>query len=44
MSMRNVTVGIDIGSHIIRVMVVEHVRDNGRSTSRIIGTGTAESR
>jgi cell division protein FtsA len=37
-----ITTGIDIGSHTIRVMVVEHSKDEGRVQSRIVGVGTSE--
>jgi cell division protein FtsA len=38
---KNVTVGIDIGSSTIKVMVVEHSKEKAAKTSRIIGTGVA---
>lgn len=41
---KNVTVGIDIGSSSIKVMVVEHTKDKDKKTSRIIGTGVAPTR
>jgi cell division protein FtsA len=41
---KNITVGIDIGSHGTRVMVVEYANDGERKTTRIIGTGYAETR
>lgn len=41
---KNITVGIDIGSHETRVMVVEYTSDNERRTTRIIGTGISESK
>lgn len=36
---KNVTVGIDIGSSSIRIMVVEHTKDKDKKSSKIIGTG-----
>lgn len=41
---KNITVGIDIGSFHTKVMVLEHSIDNNRRSSKIIGTGLAESR
>lgn len=41
---KNITVGIDVGSHGTRVMVVEYTNDGERKTTRIIGTGYAETR
>lgn len=41
---KHTTVGIDIGSTHTKVMVLEHSVDNNRRTSKIIGTGFAESR
>ncbi|MEX0931274.1 MAG: cell division protein FtsA [Candidatus Paceibacterota bacterium] len=41
---RNTTVGIDIGTYHVKVVVAEHVREKGRSGNRILGTGYAESR
>lgn len=41
---KNVTVGIDIGSSTTKVMVVEHAKERDKKTSRIIGTGTAQTR
>ena len=42
--LRNITVGIDLGTHQIKVVVVESVKENGRRQSRVIGVGVAESR
>ncbi len=42
--MRNITVGIDIGTYQIKVVVAELVKENGKSSTRIIGTGFTESR
>lgn len=42
--MRNVTVGIDIGTYQIKVVVAELVRENGKNTTRVLGTGSAESK
>jgi len=41
---KNITVGIDVGSHLIKVMVVEHFKERDKKSSRIVGTGKAESR
>jgi cell division protein FtsA len=41
---KNITVGIDVGSHLVKVMVVEHVKDKERKASRVIGVGKAEAR
>lgn len=40
--MRNITVGIDVGTYATRVVVAEYVK--GEKTPRIIGTGQAQSR
>ena len=42
--MRNVTVGIDIGTYQVKVVVAELVRENEKPVTRIIGTGTTESK
>ena len=42
--LRNITVGIDIGTYQIKVVVAELVSDNGKQTPRVIGTGIAESK
>jgi cell division protein FtsA len=41
---RNVTVGIDIGTYQIKVVVAELVKENDKSITRIIGTGLTESK
>ena len=41
---KNVTVGIDIGTASIKVIVVEHAKDRDKKTSRIIGTGLAQTK
>ncbi|MEZ4103379.1 MAG: cell division protein FtsA [Candidatus Paceibacterota bacterium] len=41
---KNITVGIDLGSHLVKVMVIEHLKERDKKTSRIIGTGKAEAR
>jgi cell division protein FtsA len=41
---KNITVGIDLGSHLVKVMVVEHIKERDKKTSRIIGTGKSEAR
>ena len=42
--MRNITVGIDIGTHQIKVVAAELVKENNKLSSHIIGTGQAESK
>jgi cell division protein FtsA len=42
--MRNITVGIDIGTYQIKVVVAELVKENGKNSTRIIGTGFTESK
>jgi cell division protein FtsA len=37
------TTGIDVGSHTVRVMVVEHTRVNEKIQSKIVGIGTRSS-
>ena len=41
---RNIAVGIDIGTHQIKVVVAEQVEENGRLSPRILGTGYSESK
>jgi cell division protein FtsA len=41
---KNITVGIDLGSHLVKVMVVEHIKEKDKKNSRIIGTGKSEAR
>lgn len=41
---RTIAVGIDIGTHHVKVIAAENVQENGRSMPRIIGTGFTESR
>jgi cell division protein FtsA len=41
---KNVTVGIDVGSSTVKVMVVEHTKDKSNKNSRIIGTGVADTK
>ncbi len=41
---KNITVGIDVGSHLVKVMVVEHIKEREKRTSRVIGTGKCESK
>lgn len=41
---KNITAGIDLGSHLVKVMVVEHIKERDKKTSRIIGTGKSEAR
>ncbi len=42
--LRNITAGIDIGTYQVKVVVAELVRENGKQSTRIIGTGLAESK
>lgn len=42
--MRNTTVGIDVGTHQIKVVVAELVKENGKSTTHVVGTGFSESK
>jgi cell division protein FtsA len=42
--MRNTTTGIDIGTHQIKVVVTEFVKENNKQVPHIIGTGLAESK
>lgn len=42
--MRNIAVGIDIGTYQIKVVVSELVKENGKTNTKIMGTGIAESR
>ena len=41
---RNTTVGIDIGTYQVKVVVSEFTRENNKQISRILGTGLAESK
>lgn len=41
---RNISVGIDIGSYQIKVVVAESAKENGKIGRKIIGVGYAESR
>lgn len=42
--MRNIAVGIDIGTYQIKVVVAEAVKENGKISTKILGTGYAESK
>jgi cell division protein FtsA len=42
--MRNITVGIDIGTYQVKVVVAELVKENGKASTRILGTGFTESK
>ncbi|MFZ2523082.1 MAG: cell division protein FtsA [Minisyncoccia bacterium] len=42
--MRNIAVGIDIGTYQIKVVVAEVVKENGKTSTKILGTGFAESK
>jgi cell division protein FtsA len=41
---RNITVGIDVGTYQTKVVVVEFVEENNKQVARIIGTGLTESK
>lgn len=41
---RNITVGIDVGTDTVKVIVAEFVRGKERPTPKVIGTGVAESK
>lgn len=41
---RNITVGIDIGTYQVKVVVTELFKENGKNIPRILGTGIAESK
>ncbi len=41
---RNITVGIDVGTHTVKVVIAEFVRGTEKPYSKIIGTGVAESK
>ncbi|MBX4198457.1 cell division protein FtsA [Candidatus Parcubacteria bacterium] len=41
---RNITVGIDVGTHTVKVVVAELVRNKEKTFPKIIGTGTAETK
>ncbi|MDQ3014575.1 MAG: cell division protein FtsA [bacterium] len=41
---RNITVGIDVGTHTVKVVVAELVRNKERTFPKIIGTGAAETK
>lgn len=41
---RNITVGIDVGTYQVKVVVAELVKDNSKSVTRVIGTGFTESK
>jgi cell division protein FtsA len=42
--MRNITVGIDIGTHQVKVVVAEFVKENNKQTGHILGTGLSETK
>lgn len=42
--MRNITVGIDIGTYQVKVVVAEQIKENGKNTTKILGTGFTESK
>lgn len=41
---RHIAVGIDIGTHQVKVAIAEELHDAGKTTPKIIGTGTAETK
>lgn len=41
---RNITVGIDVGTHAVKVVVAELIRGKEKSFPKVIGTGLAESK
>lgn len=41
---KNISVGIDIGTYQIKIVVVENIREDGKDNFKIIGTGFAESK
>lgn len=41
---RTISVGIDIGTYQVKVVVAENIREDGREIPRVIGVGYAESR
>lgn len=41
---RNISVGIDIGTYQVKVVVVEKLRESDKIVSRIVGTGITESK
>ena len=42
--MRNITVGIDIGTYQVKVVVAELVKENSKNVTKILGTGLTESK
>ena len=42
--MRNITVGIDIGTYQVKVVVAELVKESNKNTTKILGTGMTESK
>lgn len=42
--MRNITVGIDIGTYQVKVVVAELVKENNKNVTKILGTGMTESK
>ncbi len=42
--MRNITAGIDIGTYQVKVVVSELVKEDGKSVTKILGTGLTESK
>lgn len=41
---RQISVGIDIGTSEVKVVIAEELLDNGRTVTKIIGTGSSESK
>ena len=42
--LRNITAGIDVGTHHVKVVISELVKENGKNITKILGTGSSESR
>ena len=42
--LRNITVGIDIGTYQVKVVIAELVKEEGKNLTRVIGTGLTESK
>jgi cell division protein FtsA len=42
--LRNISVGIDIGTYQVKVVVAELVKNNGKKSHKILGTGISESK
>jgi cell division protein FtsA len=42
--LRNITIGIDIGTYQVKVVVAELVKENGKNVTKILSTGLVESK